>query len=160
MEQATHPATVPVEIPLGNYTTRVDGSGRVKLPAVFQNYVSNLSEKTLFVTSLDGCQVELYTLPAWRVAEKKLLATKGTGKQLLMVAGHLGSMVEMDSQGRVSLNSTLRAALNIGEEPLYLYKFREHIRLEKEASYNARLAAIMTPALQKIADDAFEDELP
>ena len=39
--------------PRGMYPGRLDDSGRVKLPAKFQQYLAALPEKTLFVTSLD-----------------------------------------------------------------------------------------------------------
>ena len=41
------------EPPNGMYPARVDDKGRLKLPVGFQEYISGLPEKKLFVTSLD-----------------------------------------------------------------------------------------------------------
>jgi MraZ protein len=64
-----NPRPAPVEPPRGTYQARVDEKGRLKLPAVFQQYLTDLGETKVFVTSLDVRIARIYPISVWKENE-------------------------------------------------------------------------------------------
>jgi MraZ protein len=127
-----------VEHPRGTYTARVDDKGRLKLPAAFARYLTELGAVKVFVTSFDKRIGKIYPIPVWKEIEKKLEAGNGNGrmgKALLFVAYHLGADAEVDSQGRMLIPEELRRELNVVNEPVWLSVSHGAIVFRNRAAY-------------------------
>jgi DNA-binding transcriptional regulator/RsmH inhibitor MraZ len=150
--QDAQPANSPSEPPNGRYSGKLDDKGRLKLPVPFQTYLGSLSEKGLFVTSLDRTTVQLYPIAVWRANLKLLREQKektDEAEAVLFNAQDLGADAEMDSQGRITLNTDLRQKLDLDGQALHFYVNGAHILLFTEAIYQQKLQAAM--ALSKPA---------
>src|SRR5258708_5843640 len=93
-----------IEAPRGMYPGRMDDRGRVKLPAAFKEYLERLSEKKLFVTSLDRRIAQIYPIHCWRETENFLenfSEDPDAAENLAFNAADLGAETEIDTQGRV-----------------------------------------------------------
>jgi len=133
--------TKSMEPPRGMYPCRLDEKGRLKLPAEFQHFLNLLPEKKLFVTSLDRRIAQIYPMPAWRENEKFFESYRDNpqvAQDVAFNANDLGADADMDSQGRVLINTTLRKELDLQNQELHLYAYRGHIRVLTEAIYQER----------------------
>jgi MraZ protein len=108
--------------PLGMYPSRLDDKGRIKMPAAFQQYLSSLPEKRLFVTSLDRRIAQIYPIEVWRQNEKFFREKKNpqVARKISFNAADLGAEAEMDSQGRITFPPELRRELGLEDQTLRL----------------------------------------
>jgi MraZ protein len=123
------------------YPCRLDDKGRLKLPAEFQHFLHVLPEKKLFVTSLDRRIAQIYPMTAWRENEKffeNYRDNPQVAHDVAFNANDLGADAEMDSQGRVLFNTSLRKELDLQNQELHLYAYRGHIKVLTEAIYQER----------------------
>jgi MraZ protein len=101
----------------GNYPTRVDDKGRIKVPADFKRLVEEKYSGTQFyVTSRDGQSAEVYPLEEWEKLEQALakVSSMNPAKQkFLNKVNYYGQMAEMDGQGRLLLPQLLREEANL-----------------------------------------------
>ena len=56
----------------GNYPTRVDDKGRLKVPADFKRLIDEKYGTQFYITSRDGKVAELYPYEEWQRIEEKL----------------------------------------------------------------------------------------
>lgn len=141
METDEKPQDVRVELPRGRYPGRLDDKGRLKLAAPFQEYFKNLSEKKLFVTSLDRVTAAVYPIADWRVNEEKFEGDAEDTQSLgafMFNANDLGAETEMDSQGRILFNSDLRKELGLEGTELHLSRELGHITVMTQKTYEER----------------------
>lgn len=136
------PAVTPIESgnepPNGMYPARVDDKGRLKLPVGFQQYVTGLPEKKLFVTSLDRRIGQIYPIANWRENKKFLYEYRDNPKSASRIAFNaqdLGADSEMDSQGRVLLPPEMRRELGIENQSVRLFAYKGRIQILSEAIY-------------------------
>jgi MraZ protein len=130
-----------IEPPLGMYPGRLDDRGRVKLPANFQQYFGALGEKRFFVTSLDRRIAQIYTIPAWRENERFLAHYREDPKVARNVAfnaADLGAEADIDNQGRILFSTDLRRELEIENQPVRLYSYRNRIEVLSDKIYQER----------------------
>ena len=123
------------------YPCRLDDKGRLKLPAELQHFLHVLPEKKLFVTSLDRRIAQIYPMMAWRENEKFFESYRENPQvahDVAFNANDLGADAEMDSQGRVLFNTTLRKELDLQNQELHLYAYRGHIKVLTEGIYQER----------------------
>src|SRR5580693_4940067 len=124
-----------VEPPRGMYPGRLDDKGRMKVPVDFQQFLSALPEKKLFVTSLDRRIAQIYPMAVWR-GNEKFFETYRTdparAKNVAFNAADLGAETEMDSQGRIVFSPELRRELGIENQPVHLFAYRGHIEVLNE----------------------------
>lgn len=133
--------TKPIEPPRGMYPCRLDEKGRLKLPAEFQHFFNLLPEKKLFVTSLDRRIAQIYPITVWRENEKffeNYRDNPQVAQDVAFNANDLGADAEMDSQGRVLFNTSLRKDLDLQNQELHMYAYRGHIKVLTEALYQER----------------------
>ena len=124
------------------YPSRLDDKGRIKLPAAFQEYVNSLSEKKLFVTSLDRRIAQIYPMSVWRQNEKFFESYRTdpkVAKRVAFNANDLGSEAEMDSQGRIVFSPELRRGLGLENASVRLFAYRGRIQVLSEAIYQEQL---------------------
>lgn len=133
--------------PLGMYPSRLDDKGRIKLPTAFQQYLSSLPEKRLFVTSLDRRIAQIYPIEVWRQNEKFFQERKNpkVARKISFNAADLGAEAEMDSQGRITFPPELRRELGLEEQTLRLYAGSSgRIDVMSERMYEERKRESMT----------------
>jgi MraZ protein len=135
-------ATVPaVKPPLGMYPARLDDKGRLKLPTVFQQFFNSIQADKLFVTSLDGRIGRIYPISVWRANEDlfdQYTDDPAALEDVLFNAQDLGSEVEMDGQGRITVNPELRRELDLQGQELHLYAIKNRVEILTEALYQER----------------------
>ena len=134
---------VPVEMPHSISRARIDDKGRIKLAAGFLHFFDALPERKVFVTSLDGRIAEIYPNSAWNEMEKFLIDNRQNpaARRALFTAGRLGSDCEVDSQGRVTVNSELRAELGLDNQELHIQPYnRTRIRILSAAMFSELMA--------------------
>src|SRR5262245_47464947 len=103
----------------GNHPARVDGKGRLKIPAGFRALVEQQYGLDLFVTSVTGEYVRLYPMPVWLEVERKLAAVPSTNpskQRFLDRVNFFGQVVAMDRQGRVVLPQLVRESAAMAGE--------------------------------------------
>jgi MraZ protein len=122
------------------YPARLDEKGRLKLPVSFQQFFLALREQ-LYVTSLDRRTASLYPLSVW-IETEKALASKPElakhAKNVLFTAADLGSLAEMDSQGRVLFSPELRRELGIENAPVRIQYQKGRFDVLSDAVYAAQ----------------------
>ncbi len=103
----------------GNYPTRIDEKGRLKIPAEFKRLIDEKYGAEFYITSLDGKVAQVYPFEEWQRIEEKLARLSNfnpTKKKLLYRTNYYGQMVEMDGQGRVLIPQLLRDTAQIKGE--------------------------------------------
>lgn len=123
------------------YPGRLDEKGRLKLPASFVQYLSGLTEKKLFVTSLDRRIAQIYPIAVWRENEKffeNYRDNPQVAQDVLFNAADLGADSEMDAQGRVLFNPELRTELDLAGQELHLFAYKGRVQILTEALYQER----------------------
>jgi MraZ protein len=120
------------------YPARLDDKGRCKMPAAFQQFFSALSEKKLFVTSLDRRIAQIYPMEVWRQNEKffdECTENQELVSKIAFTAADLGAEAEMDAQGRITFPPELRRDLGLEDQTLRLYAYRGRIEILSEKLY-------------------------
>lgn len=104
----------------GNHPTRIDDKGRLKVPADFKREIEEkFQNQQFYCTSFNGKEARLYPMEEWERFEAKLAALPSlnpTRAKLLNVSNYYGQVVDMDSQGRVTIPGLLRDAADIKGE--------------------------------------------
>ena len=129
-----------MELPRGKSTGKLDDKGRLKLSAPNQDFFRSLSEKKLFVTTLNGRTAVIYPIAAWRENEKlfeNFRENPKAMKKVLFMAQDMGSEAEMDGQGRLQLEAELRRELKLEGTQLHLIPSRGHIEIFTDEQYKA-----------------------
>ena len=136
------------------YPGRLDDKGRMKVPVDFQQFLSALREKKLFVTSLDRRIAQIYPIAVWRENEKFFETYREDPRIARMVAfnaADLGAESEMDNQGRILFPPELRRELAIENQPVRLYAYRGRIEVLSEKIYEERKREASQMAAEDLA---------
>lgn len=148
------PANSVVEPPRGRYPGRLDDKGRLKVPSVFQEYFASLPDRRLFVTSLDRRSAQIYPIELWKANEKILdtyVDDLEAQRNISFNALDLGSVTEMDAQGRITFNPDLRRKLGLEDQELHLWgRGQGRVEIITEALYQEQLRLV---EIQKTAAD-------
>lgn len=130
-----------VEHPRGIYPARVDDKGRLKLPADFHRYLTEVGATKVFVTSFDERIGRIYPIPIWKQVEA-LLNDPGDeaedAEDLLFTANDLGGDTELDPQGRLLIPAPLRKVMNAENQPMWLEFQKGHINVFGAEVYEER----------------------
>ena len=119
---------------------RIDDKGRIKLAADYLHFFDALPERKVFVTSTDRNIAEIYPIASWRKMEEFLAANERleSARRAAFNAARFGAECEVDSQGRVNVNSELRRELGLDGQELHVYPYnRNRIRILTAAAYEA-----------------------
>ncbi len=129
----------------GNYPTRVDEKGRLKVPADFKRVIEEKYGAQFYITSVDGKVAQIYPFEEWERIEQKLASLSNFNpakKKFLTRTNYYGQVVEMDGQGRLLIPQLLRESAGLkGEVAVmgYLSKLEvrsmEAVRKEIEESF-------------------------
>ncbi len=105
---------------IGSYTAKIDKAGRVKIPEKFRAAMEDGYGKDVFITSLTDEAVQIYPLPVWEeltgVAEQGALHLRPDVRNFLLRVNRRGARHEIDSKGRVLLNTPLRGTAQLTDE--------------------------------------------
>jgi len=96
----------------GNYPAKVDGKGRLKIPAAFLETLQEYGSQ-FYVTSENGNYVRIYPMKIWSEIEERMARLSShnrTKQKFLTRANYFGQAVEIDRQGRVLIPPILREA--------------------------------------------------
>ena len=145
--------SLAVEAPRGALAGRVDEKGRLKLPAAMAQYLGELGEQKVFVTTLNISTALIYPISVWRETEK-LLEEPGDDAEvkadLAFIANHYGEDVEIDAQGRVLMPTTLRRDLELERDDVHLLFYKQRIEVIGSKVYGQRLADAKTNLPEKL----------
>ncbi len=100
----------------GNYTTRIDPKGRLKVPTAFRRHIENQHGSEFYVTSLTGDNVLLYPLPEWENIEQRLAllpSMEPARRKFLDRTNYYGQQTELDAQGRLLIHPLLRKSSGV-----------------------------------------------
>ena len=103
----------------GNFPTKVDAQGRIKVPSALRKSIADQYGFHLFVTSITGQNVLLYPLSEWEDIEAKLSEPPKMLPEKIKFLRHTsyyGQVTSMDRQGRVLIHPLLREAAQIDGE--------------------------------------------
>ena len=123
----------------GNYPTRMDDKGRLKVPADFKHEIEERftsSNGKFYVTSRDGKMAEVYPMEEWERIEAKLdqlPTTNPAVRKFLDATNYYGQVVEMDGQGRLLMPGLLREAANLQGEVAVVGNLRRLLVRNMEA---------------------------
>ena len=105
---------------IGSYTAKIDRSGRIKIPEKFRTAIEDEYGKDVFITSLTDEAVQIYPLAVWErmtgVAKEGALHLRPDIRRFLLRVNRKGAKHEIDSKGRVLLNSSLRGTASLQDE--------------------------------------------
>ncbi len=125
----------------GNYPTRMDEKGRLKMPADFKHELDEAYGTKFFITSFDGKRAKLFPMKTWEGIEKsiqKLATTDPIRKRFLDVTNYYGQPGEMDAQGRLLIPQRLRDAVK-ATGTVCVLGAQDHLELVNEESFEAEL---------------------
>ena len=132
----------------GNYPTRVDEKGRLKVPADFKRVVEEKYGAQFYITSVDGKVAQIYPFEEWERIEQKLASLSNfnpTKKRFLTRTNYYGQVVEIDGQGRLLLPQLLRESAGLKGEVAVM-------------GYLNRLEVQSMEAVRKEVEEAFTPE--
>jgi MraZ protein len=105
---------------IGSYTAKIDRSGRIKIPEKFRAAIEEDYGKDVFITSLTDEAVQIYPLAVWEkmtgVAKEGALHLRPDVRRFLLRVNRKGTKHEIDSKGRVLLNSALRGTASLQDD--------------------------------------------
>jgi MraZ protein len=97
----------------GSYSARIDDKGRLKIPNAFRSLVEDQTAGGLYLTSVTGDSVRLYTMSGWLGVEQRLakMPSQHPARQkFLDRVNYYGQIGELDVQARVLIPPRLREA--------------------------------------------------
>jgi len=100
----------------GNAIAKVDGKGRLKVPALFRPLLESDFGPDFFVTSLRGDSVRLYPMGVWQEVESRLAAQSALRPSVMKFrnwTNYFGQHAPMDAQGRVLIHPLVRERAEI-----------------------------------------------
>ena len=103
----------------GNFPTRIDEKGRLKIPVPFKEELEQSYGDQFCVTSLDGQYVRIYPYEEWTKIQERLSRNSSfnkTRRKFLDRTNYFGKIVTWDKQGRVLIPPVLREAAEMKGE--------------------------------------------
>lgn len=127
----------------GSFETRLDEKGRLKMPADFKREIDENYQGRFYLTSFDGRIGKLYPFREWELLEKRLENHPGSNQtvdRFLEFTNRYGQVVELDSQGRLTIAERLRKEFGLKEE-ISVSGHLDHIQIEDLAEHVKRVEA-------------------
>jgi MraZ protein len=95
----------------GNYITRIDNKGRLKIPTEFRRHLEERYGSEFYLTSLSGDHARIYPLAEWTAIEERLAILPSMDpakRKFLDRTNYYGQTQVMDAQGRLIIHPLLR----------------------------------------------------
>ena len=106
----------------GTYRHRIDGKGRLPVPALFRRALSAEGADRVVVTVLDQC-LAVYAPGEWARLETQIAALPAFNRQVKALTRLLASRAadcDLDVQGRILLPPALRQSAALGREAVVI----------------------------------------
>lgn len=138
---------------MGSYEHRVDGKGRLVMPAKFR---PQIGESVVCTVGLDNC-VALYPIDAWKEYLRKLQTlpfTKGQARQFMRALLGAAEELTVDGQGRILLPLKLRRYADL-REAVVVNGVNDHLEIwnsEKWATSNDEMLENFTSLAEGVSD--------
>ncbi len=138
---------------MGSYEHRVDGKGRLVMPAKFR---TQIGETVVCTVGLDNC-VALYPMDAWKEYLQKLQAlpfTKGQARQFMRALLGAAEELTVDGQGRILLPLKLRRYADL-REAVVVNGVNDHLEIwnsEKWAASNDEMLENFTSLAEGVSE--------
>ncbi|SRR6266568_2160140 len=133
----------------GNCPTRLDDKGRLKVPADFKREIDKSYDGQFYITSFDGAVIKMYPLKEWEAFEQKITSngpSHGELEKFKNVTSYYGQIVEMDTQGRLTIAEWLRNKFGLKGDVAVIGKW-DHIEIRVMESFSKDVEANpLTPA--------------
>jgi DNA-binding transcriptional regulator/RsmH inhibitor MraZ len=131
----------PLRNPRGYHATRVDPTGRLKLPARFVEYIRAQPDQILFATVVKDL-AKIYVNGAWERELDKLPAEDADVRdRIARTAEAQGGDVECDPQGRVTIPQKVREFLKLENQAVQLRFSEDTISVYTQERFDAELKA-------------------
>lgn len=138
MESQPSAPSTRLRAPLGFHACKVDASGRLKLPARYQEYLEKLPDKYLFVTEFRGL-ARIFTNGSWE-RTVAMIEDPALRKRFTYRAEAIGGDVDIDPQGRITLPQQLRKQLGLEDQPVQLRFYEDVITIYPQQKFEEELA--------------------
>jgi len=139
---------------IGNYSAKIDKSGRIKIPEKFRAAIEEEYGRDVFITSLTDEAVQIYPVTVWLeltgVAREGALHLRPNVRRFLLRVNRKGARHEIDSKGRVLLTAALREAARLQDE-VEVIGFNNHLEVWNREELDKQLAA------KPLTDEDFEN---
>lgn len=139
---------------IGNYSAKVDKSGRIKIPEKFRAAIEEEYGRDVFITSLTDEAVQIYPVSVWLeltgVAREGALHLRPDVRRFLLRVNRKGGRHEIDGKGRVLLTATLREAARLAGE-VEVIGFNDHLEVWNRELLDQKLEA------KPLTDEDFEN---
>jgi DNA-binding transcriptional regulator/RsmH inhibitor MraZ len=126
--------------PLGFQSCKIDGAGRLKLPAKYQEYLKALPDQNLFLTEYKG-KARIFTNGSWERTVAKI-EDKALRKRFTFRAETRGGDLDVDPHGRVTLPQALRKELKLEDTTVQMRFYEDVITIFSQEQYDAELAIV------------------
>jgi MraZ protein len=127
----------------GNCPTRLDDKGRLKMPADFKREIERSYDGQFYITSFDGAVIKLYPLKEWELFEQKVLEQSKSHRKMEQfsdVTSYYGQVVELDTQGRLTIAEWLRNKFGLKGEVAVIGKLN-HIEIRVMEDFSKAVEA-------------------
>jgi MraZ protein len=139
----------------GNYPTRVDEKGRLKVPADYKRLIDEKYGQQFYITSRDGKVAEIYPFEEWQRIEEKLAKLSNFNpakKNFLKRTNYYGQVVELDAQGRLLMPQLLREAADLTGE-VAVMGYLNHLEVQKMEAIKPEVQEPFTAEDEKTLDE-------
>lgn len=143
-------------VAFGLVPTKIDERGRLKFPAEVRQYFVELGIKEFFITTTNEKQVEIYTLQRW-YENLAILENENDddAAAIEFIAKTYGKKAEMDDQGRVVIDKSLRDMFALDNAAVRLnVVLKGVVRVIKEEDHQRSLQA----ARERVAAGALKEK--
>ena len=114
------------------------------MPADFKHEIDRSYDGKFYITSFDGAVIQLYPLKEWELFEGQIKSQSASHhsklQKFLDVTSYYGQVVEMDTQGRLTIAEWLRNKFGLKGEVAVIGKL-EHIEIRVMAEFSASVEA-------------------
>lgn len=131
----------PLRAPLGFHPVKIDGAGRLKLPAKYLEYLQGLENHHLFATEYRG-MARIFTNGSWERNLSKLDSDPGLKKRFAFRAESIGGDLDIDKEGRVTLPQLLRKELGLENEAVQIRFYEDVISIYSQEQYDAEKSRV------------------
>ena len=153
---ADSPSQSPPSVVFGLLGAKIDDRGRLKFPAEVREYFLSLGIKEFFITTTNEKNVDIYTVQRWydnlaileNENDEDAAAIEFLGKSY-------GKKAEMDDQGRVVIDKSLRDMFGLDNAGVRLnVVLKGVVRVVKEDDHQRGLQA----ARERVASGALKEK--
>jgi MraZ protein len=113
------------------------------MPADFKREIERSYDGQFYITSFDGAVIKLYPLKEWELFEQKVLEQSKSHRKMEQfsdVTSYYGQVVELDTQGRLTIAEWLRNKFGLKGEVAVIGKLN-HIEIRVMEDFSRAVEA-------------------